>query len=231
MADPTRTRLRWSCLTVALAVLVPSAVAAQSYRGWTATSAQVVELLPLGLDTVPRSEVVTDATGRLLYGELEVSCVADVCTGYLPLGKDQTFAASQDLSLTAWGFGVEGLSVTTLLRGRVHAGGGVVWPRADDRFDAQLLYAQLQRGALRLRLGRQDVRSGLGFSGYDGVSASYSLRSIAGEVYGGRSLARGLREPQDETLRGLDDALVLNEEGRVADSTISNVFWERTWFS
>ena len=210
MADPKRIRPRWSIgLVAVLALWLPSAVAAQSYRGWTSTSVQVVELLPLGVDTVPRSEVVTDANGRFLYDDLEVSCVlADVCTGYLPLGKERTFAATQDLSLTAWGFGVEGLSVTTLLRGRAHAGGGIVWPRADDRFDAQLLYAQLQRRALRLRLGRQDVRSGLGFSGYDGLSASYSLRSIAGEVYGGRSLARGLREPQDEALRGLDDFFV-----------------------
>lgn len=190
-------------------MLLPVAASGQSYRGWTSTSAQVIELLPLGLDTVPRSEVLTDASGRFLYHELEVSCVAgDMCTGYLPLGKDRTFAATQDLSLTAWGFGVQGLSVTALVRARARAGGDVVWPRADDEFDAELAYAQLQRGALRVRLGRQDVRSGLGFSGYDGLSASYTLGSYSGEVYGGRSLARGLREPQDEALRGLDDFFV-----------------------
>jgi hypothetical protein len=49
------------------------------------------------------------------------------------------------------------------------------------------------------------VRSGLGFPAFDGVSASYAYRSVLGELYGGRSLARGLREPANSALKGLDD--------------------------
>ena len=196
-------------LALAVPLSAPQRVAAQSYRGWTSTSIQLVELRPLGLDSVQRSDVVTDAEGRFLYEGNEVSCVlATVCTGYLPLDDEHTIAATQDLGLTLWGFGVEGLSVTAQLRARARSGGEVVWPHSDDEFDALLAYAQLQRGALRARLGRLDVRSGLGFSAFDGGSVAYDLDSYRFELYGGRSLARGLREPQNEALRGLDGFLL-----------------------
>lgn len=196
-------------LAFAVSLVASGRLAAQSYRGWTSTSLQLVELRPLGLDSVPRSEVVTDAQGRFLHEGNEVSCVlATVCTGYLPLDDEHTIAATQDLGLTLWGLGMEGLSVTAQVRARARAGGDVVWPRSDDEFDALLAYAQLQRGPLRARLGRLDVRSGLGFSAFDGGSVAYDLDSYRFEVYGGRSLARGLREPQNEALRGLDGFLL-----------------------
>jgi hypothetical protein len=53
-----------------------------------------------------------------------------------------------------------------------------------------------------------DVRSGLGLSAFDGASGAYTLGSVRGEVYGGRSLARGLREPQNDAFRGLDGFLL-----------------------
>ncbi len=202
-------RPRPSALVVSWMLIFAGPIAGQSYRGWVGTSIQLVELRPLGLDTVPRSEVVTDFDGRLLHNGNEVTCVvADVCTGDLPLPKDRTLAATQDLSLTFWGLGVQGLSVTTLLRGRARAGGDLVWPRSDDAFDAMLAYGQLQRGALRLRAGRQEVRSGLGLSAFDGLSGSFRRGAFRGEMYGGRSLARGLREPANEALRGLEDFFI-----------------------
>ena len=198
-----------SGLVLAISMGAASGIGAQSYRGWTSTSVQLVELRPLGLDSVPRADVVTDAQGRFLYQGLEVSCVSgSVCTGYLPLGDEHTVAATQDLGLTLWGLGMEGLSFTAQVRARARAGGGVVWPRSDDEFDALLAYAQLQRGPLRVRAGRLDVRSGLGFSTFDGASAAYDGELVRAEVYGGRSLARGLREPQNEAFRGLDGFLL-----------------------
>jgi hypothetical protein len=181
-------------------------VQAQDYRGWTTSSVQMVELRPLGLDTVSSADVEATSDGRFLYDGLEVTCApGGTCTGYLPLDVDRTVAATQDVGLTYWGLGVEGLSVTALGRVRLHVGSDIVWPRSDDEFDAILAYAQLNRGAVRVRAGRQDVRSGLGLSAFDGLSASYSFGSARGEVYGGRSLARGLREPANEALQGLDD--------------------------
>jgi hypothetical protein len=184
-------------------------VNAQGFRGWTTTSVQLVELRPIGLDSVPRSEVTTDAQGRSFFGDVEVTCVlATLCTGYFALDDERTWAATQDLSVTLWSLGVQGLSVTTQLRARVRAGGDLVWPRSDDELDALLAYAQLQRGPVRVRAGRIDVRSGLGLSAFDGVSGAYTVGAYRTEVYAGRSLARGLREPQNEAFRGLDGFLL-----------------------
>ncbi|HSG09653.1 MAG TPA: hypothetical protein VLA36_14930 [Longimicrobiales bacterium] len=183
----------------------PSAAAGQSVRGWVGTTVQAVELRPLGIDTIPRSMVASTADGFVFEGRY-VSCPSSqICTDYVALDKDHLVAATQDLSLTAWGFGVEGLSFTTLLRTRAHAGGDLVWPRSGDAFDAILGYAQLVRGPLQLRAGRQDLRTGLGFAGFDGAHATYTWARVQMEAYVGRSLARGLREPANEALRALDD--------------------------
>lgn len=187
----------------------PEAVA-QGYRGWVGTTVQAVELRPLGLDTVPRSQLVDDGGGGFTYQGAPARCRSlTVCTVYAPADKALTVAATQDVSLTAWGFGIQGLSFTGLVRGRARAGGDVVWPRSGDEFDAILGYAQLVRGRLQARLGRQEIRSGLGFPAFDGVSAT--VRAAGGldlEGYAGRSLARGLREPANEALRGLESFLV-----------------------
>lgn len=200
--------------STALAVLVgslavlPGTAAGQSFRGWVGTTVQAVELRPMGIDTIPRSLVVSTPEGFLYEGRY-VSCPSSqICTDYVALDKDHVLAATQDLSLTAWGFGVEGLSVTTLLRARAHAGGGLVWPRSGDAFDAILGYAQLVRGPLQIRAGRQDLRTGLGFAGFDGAHLTYSWSATHAEAYVGRSLARGLREPANEALRALDDYFV-----------------------
>jgi hypothetical protein len=169
----------------------------------------MVELRPYGQDTIPRYGVVTDSLGRMWSGNRQVSCFAgDFCTAYVALDKDQLVAATQDVSFTAWGFGLEGLSFTALVRGRAHAGSDMLWPRADDAFDAMLGYAQLQRGSFRFRVGRQEVRSGLGFPAFDGGSITYATGTTQVEAYGGRSLARGLREPANEALKGIESYLV-----------------------
>lgn len=187
----------------------PGSLSGQGLRGWVGTTVQMVELRPYGQDTVPRYGVVTDSLGRMWSGDRQVSCFAgDFCTAYVALAKDQLFAATQDVSFTAWGLGLEGLSFTALLRGRAHAGSDLLWPRSDDAFDAMLGYAQLQRGSFRFRLGRQEVRSGLGFPAFDGGSVTYATGTTQVEGYGGRSLARGLREPANDALKGIEDYFV-----------------------
>ena len=183
-------------------------VSAQSYRGWLSSSLHLVELRPVGLDSVSRTEVVEDADGRLLFGGYEVSCADELCTGLLPQSKERTIAATQDASFTYWGLGVQGLSATGLIRLRTSFGGDASWPRYDDEFDAMLAYAQFVRGSWQVRAGRQELRSGLGFAGYDGVSGAFDRRNFRLELYGGRSLARGLRQPANEALRSLDDFFV-----------------------
>jgi len=160
--------------------------AAQQARGWVASTAQVVGMRPIGRVSDP--------------------CPTD-SPCYEALDRDFAAMASQDLSLTAWGFGVEGLSAALHLRTRQDLGGGFTWPRSDDGFDALLAHATWVRRDLTVRVGRQEVMSGLGFPSFDGGLVRWSRRSAAVEGYGGRSLARGLREPAHEALRGLEDFL------------------------
>jgi hypothetical protein len=92
------------------------------------------------------------------------------CVFYRPGEVQSATFASQDVGLTAWGFGVTGVSATVLLRARADLAGEFEWPRSDDPFDAVLAYAQYNRGTLRARLGRQLNVSGLGYAGYDGLN-------------------------------------------------------------
>ena len=186
-------------------LLPPSSVDAQGVRGWVGTTVQLVELRPLGLDTIPRSAVTFSENGQGTSEGHPVDCsLGDICTRYRMLPEVRAAVGTQDLSLTAWGFGMQGLSFTTLLRARTDMGSDFAWPRSDDDFDAILGYAQLARGPARLRVGRQEVRSGLGFSGFDGGSVAVTLGDVRLESYGGRSMARGLRESANEALRGLE---------------------------
>ena len=182
--------------------------AAQGYRGWIGTTVQAVELRPLDLDTVPRSALVPDALGRLTYQGVPVACGGDtLCTFYAAGEQAITVAATQDASFTAWGFGMEGLSFTGLLRGRARVG-DVAWPRSGDELDAILAYAQLVRGRWSAKVGRQEIRSGLGFPAFDGATAGLRFEQVDVDAYAGRSLARGLREPANEALRGLESFLI-----------------------
>jgi len=182
---------------------------AQGVRGWVGTTVQMVELRPIAVDTIARDRVARGTDGRLRYNGGVVTCVSDdVCLGYRLRGEEATMAATQDVGFTAWGFGVGGLSFTALLRARTRLGSDLAWPRTDDRFDAMLAYGQWNRGRVRVRVGRQEIRSGLGFPAFDGGSAALTVAGFRVEGYGGRSLARGLRDPANEALRGLEDFVV-----------------------
>ena len=98
----------------------PSSVSAQAVRGWVGSTVQAVEIRPMG------------AVGGT----------------YDPLDEVVSLAATQDLSLTAWGFGVQGLSATAYFRNRARLGSDLLWPRTDDRFDVLTAYAQWVRSGL-----------------------------------------------------------------------------------
>lgn len=231
-----------TALAILVAASVPGAASAQGVRGWVGSSVQMLEMRPLAMDTIPVELTSTDAEGRTVYEGNVVECtLVDACLGYRALEEARTVAVSQDLSLTAWGFGVRGLSFTTLLRTRQRGGSDVVWPRSDDAFDALIAYAQLVRGRLQVRLGRQEIRSGLGFPAFDGASVGWSMERVHVEAYGGRSLARGLRDPANEALRGLEDfvpdqsVVILGASARARFYATSmtgryqrEIFWDRS---
>ena len=196
-----------SCHVVLLAALIagPQVARAQGVRGWVASTTQMVELRPLGIDTVPLSLAVADSLGAFTFEGQPVKCVTGaLCTRYQAQAKQRTIASTQDINITAWGFGVQGLSITTLARARVRFGGDILWPRSDDEVDVLLAFAQWVHGDLRLRMGRQELRTGLGFPAFDGAFASWRVASITLDGYSGRSLARGLREPSNAAFRSIE---------------------------
>jgi hypothetical protein len=185
---------------------LPCAVAAQGVRGTATTTGRVIEFRPLTTDTIDPSLLETDTDGTVRLDGRAIDCRPDIpCILYRPSSREAGSTISQDVRLTAWGFGVTGLSATAFMRLRAN-GGDVVWPRADDAFDAMLAYVEWDRSPVRVRLGRQQVMGGLGFSSYDGASVLYRRGlSLSAELYAGRSLARGLSSPRSEVLQSFED--------------------------
>jgi hypothetical protein len=186
---------------------------AQGLRGSATGTARYYDLRPIVRDTAPRAEVTQNPDGSFTWNGIPVTCTDVTGCVYSRSGERSSIVAlTQDVGFTAWGLGLRGLSVTALLRARADVGGDITWPRSDDAFDAILAYAELNRGPLRARLGRQRATSGLGFTGFDGASALYEPYAwLELEAYGGRSLARGLNEPRAEALRPIED-FVLDRE-------------------
>ena len=206
-----RTILALSSVILPLAAMTLGSreAAAQGVRGWAASTLQYVELRPIEQRTVPADELVVAPDGTVTYQGRRVYCSPEApCTYYGALDVEHTLHGAEDVGFTAWGLGTPGLSFTGLLRGRARLSGDFVWPRSDDHLDAILAYAQLDLAPWRIRVGRQETLSGLGFSGFDGASVRYELPTNATiEAYGGRSLARALSEPRNTALAGLVDFL------------------------
>ncbi len=176
---------RWPVLVAALLVagVAGRPSAAQTVRGWATSTVQAVELRPW------------------------VS-LSDCIAGCIATSEERLAAVgTQDVRLSAWGLGVTGLSATLYARARTDLGSEVPWPRSGDRVDLLLGDVRWVGGPWSARLGRQEIRGGLGFSSFDGAWVGRRSRERWFEGYVGRSLARGLRAPANEALAGLDDFL------------------------
>ena len=171
---------------------------AQEWRGRASTRAQYVELRPYRLDSVPVANT-TLVSGRSTFNGRLVTCApaAVYCFFYDSDEAVSTAPLVQDLDLSMWGFGVQGLRVYVSTRLRASLGDEEFWPRSDDHFDLIQGYVELKRNSYKFRLGRDFQVSGLGYYGYDGASAEVRFRParIELEAYGGWGLARGLAEP------------------------------------
>lgn len=200
-------RYRAAVVTLgALAVFAP-ALHAQGVRGSAQTMVRYYEIRPLVDDTIPFADVEARGDGTFFFEGRQVVCATTAfCVRYLSGEKQGAAMLTQDVGMTAWGLGMEGLSATVQLRARADLGGDeFTWPRADDNFDAILAYAELLRGDFRVRAGRLQNTSGLGFSSYDGAHVLYTpLPQLSLQAFGGRSLARGLYEPRHEALEGIE---------------------------
>ncbi len=167
-------------LALAAMLLGARGLPAQSLRLHSTTTAEYVQLRPIAYDSVAG-----------VYDALPVAYAAPV---------------TQDFELSAWGLGVEGLRGYALMRGRGALGSELVWPRYGDHFDLLAAYLELQRDNYRLRLGRQQRASALGWYAFDGLAAAWQpLSAVRVEGYGGRGLARATLLPYDSpALTSLD---------------------------
>lgn len=184
-----------------------SPVAAQGVRGTVQMFGRTVEMRPLLQDTVSIDLVEVDENGRLMFDGKPAYCTGGpTCDYWRSLPTETAAVLTADVSFTAWGLGIQGLSATGLFRVRGDAGADFVWPQSQNTFDAMLGYLQYVRGDFRIRGGRQRTLSGLGFSGFDGLDVMWEAAEwVRLEGYAGRSLARGLYEPRHEALRGLEN--------------------------
>lgn len=185
---------------VAVAVLTVCGVTAQpadaqfGVRGWATSHVRYVELRPMVLDTVaglePRPEW----------------CVANLtCTRFVSGAQEGATVGTQDIALTAWGLGLEGLSGSLMVRARDQLSGDFPWPMmTDDAVSVLNGYLQYRRGPLRVRAGRQAVTSTLGFRDFDGAAGIWDGRDWWIEAFAGRSLARGLLTPTRQGFEALE---------------------------
>jgi hypothetical protein len=219
-----------------------SPLAAQDGRGSLRSITRYVELRPLRQDTVPRDQVTALPDGAFRFEGLAASCDAVRCVVLRAGPVQYGVLATLDASYTAWGYGVQGLSATVLARGRTQLGGQFHAPQSDEPFEAILGYAELARGAYRLRAGRQRELSGLGFSGFDGVDVLYEpSRRWRAQLYGGRGLARGVQQSYTRAFRGVDEAdfvrgrnavLLGGEVGmETADGSTAALHWQAKLWS
>ena len=196
-------------VAIVLCALISCATSlhAQGFRGSAQTTVRYYEIRPLVNDTIAFDDVEAREDGTFFFEGRQVVCnTTAFCLRFVSGEKQGAAMLTQDVGMTAWGLGVEGLSVTVQLRARADLGGdGFQWPRANDHFDAILGYAELLRGDFRMRAGRLQNASGLGFSSYDGAHVLYTpFRALRVQLFGGRSLAKGLYEPRHEALEGIE---------------------------
>jgi hypothetical protein len=157
-----------------------------------------VEMRPLVTDSVSALLVTGDGLFSMSPEGYPVRCVgASAFCRFTRSGSPVYVApAIQDLTVSVWGIG-RGVRGYARLRGRgVVAGEEDFWPQSGDVYDLMLAYAEISRGLLRFRGGRQWKVSGLGYYNFDGASALLRSGGWSVEAYGGWSLARGQNEPR-----------------------------------
>ncbi|HSA55146.1 MAG TPA: hypothetical protein VLE53_05545 [Gemmatimonadaceae bacterium] len=182
-------------LVVLLTPVTPAAP--QSIRITGTTSLRYIELRPLLRDSVPLDATEGSQLLRQLPDGRVVRCVPG--EGYCHLtragSRTSTIPVIHDLEASAWGLG-RGLQLFGHVRGRSALGGGRdLWPRADAPLELMALYGEWQRERLHVRAGRQWRTSGLGFYNFDGVAAAVrATPALWLELYGGRSLLRGISD-------------------------------------
>jgi len=190
--------------------LLPAALGAQAFRARIDASTQRVTYRGLVADSIARALAVDDGSGSYFSPDgFRLRCSTDSqCYFFRPGALIRAMPAMASGALTAWGFGVPGLSLRASGRVATDFGADEAVPTIGPF--AQLLegYLEFQRKDLRLRGGRQLIASRLEPIGFDGAAASMRFPDRAAEVgaYAGWGLDRASILPvTDPALDPLDE--------------------------
>ncbi len=197
--------------TLGLLLAAPTVASAQQYLIRLDSRVQGASYRGIQKDSIPTGQVVTGPTGGFETPDgFAATCLPGqaVCHFYRagPVRRGGPFITSVDL--TAWGFGVHGLSLHANARVGLDLGASDVWPGTNPAVQLLEGYAEYASERLTGRLGRQVERGRLGYYGYDGARLAYRLPTLGLTAigYGGLGLARSAGLPvTSDALNPLDD--------------------------
>jgi len=202
----------WVALAVAgLALPAARPALAQDYLLRLDARAQTVSYRGVRLDSIPIGQAVPAASGGLESPDgFAVSCAAGAsyCQFYRPGPEQNGGPLVTTADLTAWGFGVPGLSLHANARLGLDLGDSDVWPGTNPATQLHEAYAEYATDRFTGRLGRQTERGRLGYTGFDGGRATWRLPAagLSASAYGGLGLSRGSALPvTSAALNPLDD--------------------------
>lgn len=198
-------------LSMLAAALLPLPAAAQGYRARLDTRFQSVAFRGVQLDSVPAADVVTGPDGGLFSPDgFAVQCLTGqpFCTFFRPGAELRAAPVTTTADVTVWGLGVPGLTARGKVRVGADLGDGARWPGTDPAVHLLEGYAEWASPVLTAHVGRTNVFTRFGFTGFDG--AKVEVRPLADYVrlsaWGGWGLARGVALPvTSDALNPLDD--------------------------
>ncbi len=161
-----RSRVLAGLLLVAAAPLV-----GQGYRLRIDNWAQAVSYRGVQQDSIPLADTLTGPTGGPVTSDgFAVTCPEGYayCIFYRPGQEQRANPVSSTAALTAWGFGIPGLSIRAQARATTALGSSADWPGTEPWGQLVEGYAQYVRQGLTIDAGRQAVTSRLGYLGFDG---------------------------------------------------------------
>lgn len=194
-----------------LLLLLPHTAAAQQYLLRLDSRVQGATYRGVRPDSVPVSDVVTSPGGGPATPDgYAVTCnSARAYCSYFRAGPRRSGGPwTTDADLTAWGFGVPGLSFHLNTRLGVDLGASSIWPGTDPALQLFEAYGEYAERRLTARLGRQIETGRLGYTGFDGGRVTWRVGESGVAVTGllGLGLARATALPlTSDVLSPLDD--------------------------